>query len=290
MREALRAPRMAGSWYPAEGVELRRLLDSFAAELPHEGFWLDPRTRLAGLVCPHAGYLYSGRCAARAYATLGAWRPVRVVVLAPSHREWFPGVSCWSPLPGTPAPGRWATPLGEVELDLEFIQSLREHLPELRLGQEGHRAEHSLELQLPFLQHALGSFRLVPLVLGDQSPDLVRRLAQALAATLDEQPTLLVASTDLSHFHTQQEAGALDDAFLKTLLRADDEALLEALRSGACEACGGGPVAAMLGTLRRALGRARVRVLDYRSSAEVTGETASVVGYGSALILEDEDD
>jgi AmmeMemoRadiSam system protein B len=274
---------MAGTWYPGQPDELRRLLRSYREELPTTPDRLDPATRLAGLVSPHAGYPYSGRCAAKAYAALGSWRPRRVVVVAPSHQEWFPGVSFWSPVEGHPAPGHWSTPLGDVDVELEFGARLARQLPSLHCGQQGHRAEHSLELQLPFLQHALGSFRLVPLVMGDQRPEQVRNLVEALAASLDEIPTLLVASTDLSHFHDVEEAAALDNLFLKTLGSATDETLLTALHSGACD---GGPVAVVLGTLRRVLGDVTVDVLDYRTSAEITGDTSSVVGYGSALIRE----
>ncbi len=286
LSKSLRPPRMAGSWYPGLPDELEQLLSSYREELPAERGRLGAATRWAGLVCPHAGYRYSGRCAARAYAALGDWRPGRVVVVAPSHHEWFPGSSFWSPQPDRPAAGAWSTPLGQLEVDVEFGARLGRCLPGLSFGQAGHRDEHSLELQLPFLQHALGPFRLAPLVMGDQRPEAVRELATALAACLDELPTLLVASTDLSHFHEVGEAAELDGLFLRKLEQGDEEQLLSALHSGACEACGGGPVAAVLGALRRALGSVRVELLDYRSSADTTGETDSVVGYGAALIRE----
>ena len=238
----IRLPRMAGSWYPGEPAALAALLDTCLGEAAPLVPLFPAATRLAGLVAPHAGYVYSGHCAGYAYASLGTWRPARVVVVAPSHREAFAGVCLWSPEPGQPAAGAWRTPLGDVEVDLELACRLREALPGLRCGSVGHGAEHSLELQLPFLQRALGSFRLLPLVMGDQGPATVESLAGALAEVLaDGEPTLLVASTDLSHFHGDGTAAALDGRFLRLLESADGKSLQAGLEAGSAAAGFAGP-------------------------------------------------
>jgi len=286
----LRLPRMAGTWYPADAAGLASLVDACLAEAAPHVPRLPGTTHRAGVMAPHAGYLYSGRCAGHAYATLASWRPERVVVVAPSHREAFAGVCLWSARSGQVTEGCWRTPLGDVEVDGAFAARLAEILPELRLGSAGHGAEHSLELQLPFLQRALGTFRLVPLVMGDQRPATVEGLSRGLARALDGDPvpTVLVASTDLSHFHDAVAAMELDGRFLRLLEGADQGPLLEALAAGRCEACGGGPVAAVLGALRQGPGRITVQVLDHRDSSRVNGDEDSVVGYAAALIREEE--
>jgi AmmeMemoRadiSam system protein B len=289
--DPIRYPQMAGTWYPGDASELAALVDRFLAEAAPQVPHVSVDTRLAGLVAPHAGYVYSGRCAGFAYAALGDWRPARVIVVAPSHRESFPGVCQWSPKPGYPAAGAWRTPLGDVEVDLDFALRLGEDFPALLHGARGHGSEHSLELQLPFLQRALGHFRLVPLVMGDQLPATVTALARALTRALDcdPTPTLLVASTDLSHFHDAGTATLLDERFLRLLQSTEEEPLLEGLAAGSCEACGGGPVVAVLGVLRRRMGKVEVRVLDHRDSSRVNGDTGSVVGYAAVMMGERQD-
>lgn len=291
MKKALRAPRMAGNWYPGQSGALADLLERLRAEATTASLPRAPQgTRWAGLVVPHAGYRYSGRTAASAYATLATWRPARVVVVAPSHREAFAGVSAWSPVEGRPAAGAWGTPLGEVEIDLDFLERLTSACPIISCGGSGHGEEHSLELQLPFLQHALGAFRLVPLVMGDQHAATALALGRALADTLarepDPLPTLLVASSDLSHFHGLSQAGRLDRRFLAFLAQGDEELLLAKLAAGSCEACGGGPVAAVLRCCNDLMPRLQIDVLDYRTSADENGDATAVVGYAAALIRE----
>jgi len=290
MSASVRPPCMAGSWYPGRPEALAALLDRLRPGPGETTVHADPDSRVVGLLAPHAGYVYSGATAAAAYAALGAWRPGRVVVLAPSHREAFPGACAWSPAPGRAAPGCWGTPLGEVEVDHDFLARWGSATPLLRFGAEGHRGEHSLELQLPFLQRALGRFRLAPVVLGEQSGSTVNTLALSLAEVLSaEEPpvaTLIVASSDLSHFHPLAEARELDGRFLELFSHGDPDKLREALGDGRCEACGGGPAAAMLACCVRLMAEPRVRLLDYRTSAEAGGDASSVVGYGAAVVTE----
>lgn len=288
-----RVARMAGSWYPDQPTALASLLDELRPAARPTSSRPAPSARLAGLLAPHAGYQYSGHTAAVAYAALDEWRPVRVVVLAPSHREAFSGACAWSPVAGRAAPGSWRTPLGEIPVDDAFLERLGHALPRLRYGQAGHGEEHSLELQLPFLQQVLGAFRLAPIVLGEQSADTVLHLSAALSEVLrDEQatcPTLLVASSDLSHFHPLDIATRLDSRFLDLFAAGDEHKLLGELAAGSCEACGGGPAAALLSCCRHLMKRPIVEVLDYRTSAEAGGDEGSVVGYGAALVRDGDD-
>jgi MEMO1 family protein len=279
---SLRPARLAGRWYPG-GSELQAVLDAWLDEArAHHAPVFAPGTGLGGLIAPHAGYVFSGMVAARAYAALGAWRPARVVVIAPSHRERFSGACVWAPPGGED--GAWSTPLGEIPVDGAFRRRLLARAPHgLFAGTAGHGEEHSLELQLPFLQRVLGSFRLLPVALGLQSPATVLEVARVLAETLDDEATLLVASTDLSHFQPLDEAHRRDQRTLATFVAAEAGSLLTALEAGHAEACGGAAVALLLETLRLAAGAVPVvEILDYRSSAEACGDTRSVVGYAAA--------
>jgi len=286
---------MAGTWYPGDAASLRAQLTHMmqqarlAGELPVAP---DAHATLVGLQVPHAGYFYSGITAALAFASLGEWRPRRVVVLAPSHRELVQGVGAWSPITGHAAAGQWETPLGQLTVDEHFLQQLGDAEPLVSFGPAGHGQEHALELQLPFLQFLGMDEHLVPLCVGSQEENTVLALARALHELLArlEGPTLVVASSDLSHFHPLQEARRLDEYYLRLLVEGDARALLGALREGSCEACGGGPVAALLELFRLRGQGLEVKVLDWRTSALVTHDDSSVVGYAAARLLEDAHD
>lgn len=280
--DSLREARMAGTWYPGTSADLRGLVDGLLQAATAEEAVFEADTRLGGLIAPHAGYLYSGAVAARAYACLRIWRPTRVVVVAPSHREWFRGACAWAP-PGS-GDGSWRTPLGDVPVDGAFRERLLAASGRVVAGTAGHGQEHSLELQLPFLQAALGRFRLVPVAMGEQNAETALDLASGLAAALDGEPTLLVASTDLSHFHGLEDARRLDARALGIFAAGEARPLLEELHAERLEACGAGPVAAVLEALRLATGSGpRVEILDYRTSADASGDASSVVGYGAAI-------
>lgn len=291
MAEALRSARMAGTWYPGDAANLRALMSGLFRQA-HEALTapdpLPKNASVVGLQAPHAGVLYSGLVAAMAYASLGSWRPARVVLLGPSHREWVDGVGAWSPVKGQALPGEWETPLGRLTVDHAFLRRLGEVCPLLSFGPAGHGQEHALELQLPFLQTLDMSTLLVPLCMGSQDWPTVRSLAQALHQCLqeDDTPTLLVASSDLSHFHPLEQARALDDHYLSLLSQADPVALMEALAQGSCEACGGGPAAVLLEFFRLRGREVQVDVLDWRSSAQVTHDAGSVVGYAAVRMWE----
>jgi AmmeMemoRadiSam system protein B len=289
--EALRSARMAGTWYPGDAASLRVLLSALFKQASEALQTRDPLpdgASVVGLQAPHAGILYSGLGAAMAYASLGNWRPARVVVLAPSHRQWVEGVNAWSPVKGQALPGEWETPLGRLTVDHAFLRRLGEECPILSFGPAGHGQEHALELQLPFLQMLGVQAPLVPLCVGSQEAATARALAHALHLLLteDAEPTLLVASSDLSHFHTLDQARQLDGHYLDLLTQADPVALLDALATGACEACGGAPAAVLLELFRLRGRGVRVEVLDWRSSAHVTHDAGSVVGYAAVRMWE----
>jgi hypothetical protein len=249
------------------------MLDGFLGEVPQQPL----QGELLGLIAPHAGYMYSGQVAAFAYAQLRDRAFTRVVVVSPVHRVYG---------------GRFAvtdkayyeTPLGLVAVDDDMVRRVERRV---RLNRVSSDMEHSLEIQLPFLQHIQGDFRLTPIMMGDQDWSSITELGQALSeatAGLANGEVLLVASTDLSHFHPYNVAVQLDQQVLDRIAAYDPEGLATALATRKCEACGGGPVAAVMVAAQQ-LGANRAVLLKYLNSGDVTGDRSSVVGYASAALL-----
>ena len=258
---AIREPAVAGRFYPADAATLRQIVEGFLAEVsPPEADAPAPRA----IVAPHAGFPFSGPVAAAAYARVRplAGRIRRVVLLGPSHRVPFRGIA-------TTDSAYYGSPLGDIPVDREAVDALA-GLPGVQSLDAAHGPEHSLEAQLPFLQVVLGDFRLVPLVVGDASPDQVEAVLDRL---WDDPGTLVVVSSDLSHFHDEATAQRLDAATQQVIERMDDTAL------GPEDACGCRPLAGLLrAARRRGLG---ITTLDRRTSADTAGPRDQVVGYGA---------
>jgi AmmeMemoRadiSam system protein B len=279
----VREPAVAGQFYPSDPERLASMVRDALAEGEREP--VIDLDRLIALVAPHAGYVYSGRVAGAAYRLLEPGTFRRVIVIAPSHRIPMPGSSIYDR-------GAYRTPLGLVPVDEDLAERLlRRGGGEIVVEPELHRREHSLEVQLPFLQVALGDFLLTPVVMGSQRELHIERLAGAIVAALNELPreerVLLVASTDLSHYYDDARARALDGVLLEDFERFDDAALAGHLASGACEACGGGPLVATMRAARE-LGGKRATIRAYGTSADANGDRREVVGYAAAVITSDE--
>jgi hypothetical protein len=252
-----RRPAVAGLFYSDDPSELA---ESVRAHLAAAA--ADPRPAPRIVIAPHAGYVYSGPVAGTVYARIAPLRGVirRVALFGPSHHVYFRGLA----LPGAEV---FTTPLGPVPVDRAGVERLLA-LPGVSVRDDAHAREHSLEVQLPFLQQVLGEFTLVPVVTGDADPDLV---ADAMAALLDGE-TLLVVSSDLSHYHDYASARRLDAAATRAIEALDPEGLDED------SACGRVAVRGLL-TLARRRGLA-ARTLDLRSSGDTAGPRDRVVGYG----------
>jgi hypothetical protein len=223
--------------------------------------------------------MYSGQVAAHAYAQLSDRAFSKVVVVSPVHRVY---------------PGRFAvtdkhyyeTPLGLVPIDLELIEAIERHIQLNRVSRD---TEHSLEIQLPFLQHLVGDFTLAPIMMGEQDWGSAAELGGTLAAVVSKGASahdgvLLVASTDLSHFYDYKVAVQLDQQVLDRIKAYDPEGLARTLATHKAEACGGGPVAAVMVAAQK-LGADRAVLLKYMNSGDVTGDRSSVVGYAAAALL-----
>jgi hypothetical protein len=231
--------------------------------------------RLVALVSPHAGLHYSGPVAAHGYSLLRGREPVSVVLVGPSHRAAFEGLA-------VQASGSWETPLGGAPIDGELAQALVACDPRLFDDFALHRDEHSLEMQMPFLQRVMPGLRIVPVLMGTQSREEVDALARALAKVLAGRDALLVASSDLSHYQPAPLASRLDAEVVEDVRRLDPESLMQRLERRDNVACGGGPLVAVM-KAAKALGADRAVVLRYGDSGDVGEHDKShVVGYLSA--------
>ena len=266
----IRPCAVCGSFYEGNAAGLRKEVDGLLAE-SHSA----PVAGVRGIVAPHAGYMYSGRTAALVYSVLAGSSYDSVVIVSPSHRDRFRGVSAYDG-------DGYATPLGVIPVDTALRELLVRPPSPVALSSLGHRGEHAVEVQLPFLQRVLGDFSFVPLVMGDQEPATCFALGETLGRALAGKNALLVASTDLSHFLSRQQARGLDSVVMEAVGKFDPEGLMEDLVKGTGEACGGGPTVAVM-TALKILGARAMRVAHYATSGDVNGDDNRVVGYMSAI-------
>jgi hypothetical protein len=276
--EDIRAPAVAGMFYPEEAGQLRHDIQKFLEDA-HPQY---SAASIIAAVAPHAGYMYSGPVAAYVFKTLQFCSPLvattkicpTVVVIAPSHHEAFPFISVFT--------GQsYRTPLGEVPIARHFAQALVDSDAMIHADWRGHRHEHALEVELPFLQVIWPDFQLVPVVMGDQDWALCQVLGEQLAKLARQSPVFILASTDLSHYHPYDEAVKIDQRFIQHLQAFDPETLHQALENDECQACGGGPVVAAM-IAAKSLDADAVEVLRYQNSGDVSGDHHMVVGYLAA--------
>jgi AmmeMemoRadiSam system protein B len=276
--QAIRRAVIAGSWYPGTRRSLARTVDDYLAGVDQPLLAGD----LVGLVSPHAGYPFSGQTAAHAFRQLEGRAVDTVVLVGPSHRAWVGDYVA----SGEDA---YETPLGLVPLDKGFIAALGHRSP-LRLVHGD--AEHSLEIQLPFLQRQLDRFRLVPIMMGTDDPAVAQRLAQLLVETIRarsaaEGPVLLVASSDLHHIQNYDEVVRRDQPVVDAIAAFDLPGLTPLLLERNCSVCGRMPILTILHACQ-ALGADAVQVLHHTNSGDVTGQRSPgqyTVGYMAAAVL-----
>jgi len=255
-----RPPAVAGTFYPASAVELRREVQTFLAQARPAA---PPEPAPKVLIAPHAGYVYSGPIAASAYACLSGAAGLieRVVLLGPAHRVHVQGMAL-------PAADHFQTPLGEIGIDQEAVAAV-EGLPQVIISDQAHAQEHSLEVHLPFLQQVLGTFKLVPFAVGSASP---QQVAEVLDCLWGGDETLIVISSDLSHYLPYPRACAADEFTAETILHLQP-------RLDHHQACGATPINGLLLTAQaRGL---EPRLLDLRNSGDTAGDKSRVVGYAS---------
>ncbi|WAK02246.1 AmmeMemoRadiSam system protein B [Methylobacter sp. YRD-M1] len=256
-----RQPAVAGTFYPANPQQLRQMLDRYINEAKSDG--KVPKA----IIAPHAGYIYSGPVAASAYARLKNARHQiqRVVLIGPSHRVAFRGLA-------VSRAQTFTTPLGDIAVDEEAVKELVK-LPFVEYIEQAHTYEHSLEVHLPFLQEMLDDFKLVPIVAGDATPEQVSQVIEMLWGGSE---TLIVVSSDLSHFHDYATAQQLD----RSTSEAIEHLQYEHLVSGS--ACGKVPVSGLLKLARD--NSLAIKTIDLRNSGDTAGDKDRVVGYGAYVI------
>ncbi|HEY60295.1 MAG TPA: AmmeMemoRadiSam system protein B [Anaerolineae bacterium] len=275
----VRPSPIAGTWYSGDQEILGKQIDSFIAEasLP------EIKGRVIGLITPHAGYRYSGKTAGYSYRSVQGKDYGLVAILSPFH-SFFPAQLL------TSAHDAYRTPLGDVCIDKNaqdvVVKTLRKD--GLEMETIANDQEHSLEIQLPFLQRVLISdFELLPIMLRTHDYGDTQKVANALVKAVKDKDTLLVASTDLSHFYPKQVAESLDAEMLHCVESFSPEKVLQAEVEGKAFACGASAVAVVLGAAKQ-LGADHIQVLHYSTSADSTGDESSVVGYGAVVITKAE--
>jgi MEMO1 family protein len=266
MMSDTRPPAVAGMFYPARAATLRQDIDTYLQRAtPHD------LTPVRAVIVPHAGYMYSGPVAATAYRLLAnqTTRPQRILVMGPSHRAWFPGVAL-ADVDG------FDSPLGTQAVDRDFVDQLTQRWPIFSAINTPHVPEHCLEVQVPFIRTVLPDVPIVAMLFGDVNP---AEVGQALVEVLTPED-LVIVSSDLSHYHPNDAAHALDRQFLDSVLHGD----LRGVAAG--EACGQAPITALM-VVAEARGW-RPHLLDYRTSGDVTGERRQVVGYAAVAYVDAE--
>jgi len=289
----VREPAVAGSFYPASADQLRKMIEGFLKKAKIKRIEGDP----VALILPHAGYIFSGGVAAYAFKAIEGFDMVQgsrfgvrgsgfdVVIIGPSHHASFPGASVYD--------GKaYRTPLGEVPIDRDVVRKLLEIDNTIRFYPSAHAREHSIEVVLPFLQMTLKGFKIVPILMYDFSPDNCKRLSDALIKALKGRKALLVASSDMSHYPSYEDARKVDGETIKAVKSLNPEAVrqneLRWMKAGVkelyCTLCGLGPVVTVMETAKR-MGADSVKVLKYANSGDVPyGGKSRVVGYMAAVI------
>lgn len=274
--ETICEPQVAGAFYPGNPDILTRTVDGFlqnAAPVPVPG-------RIIALISPHAGYTYSGQIAANGYKLIKGKPYTTVVVLGTGHRYASKGISVYRR-------GKMRTPLGDVEIDEEFVEKLLGENPRITFESRAFEGEHSVEVQIPFLQRTLSNFKIVPVILGDCDSELCAAFARLLTdATGTRTDVLIIASTDLYHGYSPDEADAFDARTLAAIKNMDAQGLYDGLRNQSMQACGGFGITIAL-MAAKSLGADSLSLLARANSAEVTGKRIHgkwTVGYASAAV------
>lgn len=269
----VREPAVAGGFYPGNENVLRRTVEDLIAKADVQSV----PGKVIGLISPHAGYMYSGAIAAHAYKIIKGLDFESVVIVAPSHYAHFQGCSVYPS-------GAYKTPLGLAIIDSIITKRLMESDKIISFYPKAHLREHSIEVQIPFIQVVLPKAKIVPILMGDQSVETCRRLANAIANAVKGKNVVLIASSDLSHFYDYDRAVQMDRVVIDDVQRFDYEELGRDLEKRTAEACGGGAMITVMMASKQ-LGADQSMILKYANSGDVTGDHSSVVGYLSSVFF-----
>jgi MEMO1 family protein len=269
----VRSPAVAGRFYPRNANDLRAEAQSYLSS-PGKS---ETPVRAFGCIVPHAGYMYSGHVAGAVFARIEV--PPLCVVMCPNHTGMGRALAVMSE-------GAWETPLGKVPIDAELAASLLHRFPALHEDAAAHRAEHAAEVELPFLQLRQPKLRFVPIALGTGQFEPLQELGHALADVIAAQnePALLVASSDMNHYESDAATRVKDQQALERILTLDPRGLYDVVTQQGISMCGFGPAIAML-TAARQLGAKSAELVKYATSGDVSGDRALVVGYAGVVVV-----
>ncbi|MCW7074882.1 MAG: MEMO1 family protein [Candidatus Methanospirare jalkutatii] len=267
-KEMKRRPAVAGMFYESSVEALRRQLEECFAGVPRE------ETEMKGAVVPHAGYIYSGSVAAAVYARMPPAETF--VILGPNHYLAGSAVAT--------SKAKWLTPLGEVPVDEDFVEALRGTI--IDTDETAHRQEHSIEVQLPFLQFTFRNFKFVPICMSLHDEDTAKEVGESIAEAVlkVKRRVIVIASSDFTHYEPDSIAREKDKRVIDAICELDVAKFYRAVREVNSTACGVGPVGAML-VAAKMLGATKGLLLKYATSGDITGERSSVVGYGGIAIV-----
>jgi len=273
-KQLIRAPSVAGIFYTKNPEKLSQTILHLLETVPS----FSVKEEILALISPHAGYMYSGLTAAYGYKTLEQRILETAVIIAPSHFEFFETISVY--------PGKcYTTPFGEMEIDVQLRSELLKENSLVMNNEIGHRKEHAIEVQLPFLQLLFGNrIKILPIIIGNQTRENCFSLGETLGKILRETNAILIASSDLSHYYNSKTADELDEKFINCVMNFDEDKLMTKLENNATEGCGGGCVVAVLHAAKL-LGATKTRILHHCNSGDVTGDRERVVGYMSGIVI-----
>jgi AmmeMemoRadiSam system protein B len=268
--DLIRRSTASGSFYPADPEELRKQIDRFMDNVEPLNL-----QNIKAIISPHAGYMYSGQIAAYSFKQVAGTKYDSIIIIAPSHAEYFDYISVYRG-------DAYETPLGIVRIDKNRANALSGSSPMIQESVYGHRDEHSLEVQLPFIQSVFGkNMSIVPVVIGNQNRKNVEELGSIAGELFSDDNILIIASTDLSHYHPHDTASKLDERVSGLIGSFDAGKLMEEFTSEKAEMCGGGPVVAAM-MISQAMGADSSKIIKYANSGDVSGDRSAVVGYLSA--------
>ncbi len=275
MSSTVRRPAVAGQFYPSHPETLRKTIsECFLHSIGPQKLPPAEKSKILGLVCPHAGYIYSGPVAAHSYLALSGLNPELIIIIGPNHYGIGSGVA-------VPAAKSWLTPLGEVPIARDAAKELVEASGIIDIDDISHMQEHSIEVQVPFLQFIFSKpFRILPVSMLLQDQKTAEEVGQAIAKIVPKWNAFVMASSDLTHYEPHEVASKKDNQLIEVIQNLDIDAHYETLRKLDLSACGYGPIAAVM-RASKMLGTSKGKLLQYATSGDAGGSRDSVVGYAS---------
>ena len=278
----LRQPAVAGSFYTGDSKSLNiQIKNCFLHKIgPGEIPLVNPRreNNIVGLISPHAGYMYSGPVAAHGFYKIALnGTPDTIIILSPNHRGFGEDISIM-------VEGKWKTPLGELEIDTDIAENILKNSKTIKIDNKAHQSEHSIEVQLPFIQYIFGrDIKFVPICMTRQDINTDIEIAQSICSSVIDKNILIIASSDFTHYETQERAGNVDKHAINAILEYNPRKLYDMIYNQNLTMCGPGPITVMLSACET-LGAKKAELVKYLTSGDITGMHDQVVGYASIII------